>query len=54
MKDQTDELSSRRIDAAQMNSALPARVASHAVERIRRREPEFALVTPRATSRSRR
>lgn len=46
MKDQTDKLSSRGIDAAQMNSALPARVASRAVESIRRRESEFVLVTP--------
>ena len=46
MKDQTDKLSSRGIDAAQMNSALPARVASRAVESIRRRTSEFVLVTP--------
>ena len=46
MKDQTDKLSSRGIDAAQMNSALPARVASQAVESIRKRESEFVLVTP--------
>jgi ATP-dependent DNA helicase RecQ len=46
MKDQTDKLSRRGIDVAQVNSALPARVASKAVESIRRSESEFVLATP--------
>ena len=46
MKDQTDKLASMGIDAAQVNSALPARVASEAVESIRSRRSEFVLATP--------
>jgi ATP-dependent DNA helicase RecQ len=46
MKDQTDKLSEMGIDAAQVNSALPARVANDAVESIRDRRSEFVLATP--------
>lgn len=46
MKDQADKLAERGIDAAQVNSALPTRVASEAVESIRNRQSEFVLATP--------
>jgi len=50
MKDQTDKLSDMGIDAAQVNSALPAREASDAVDSIRNRRSEFVLATPERLS----
>src|SRR3954470_24621632 len=50
MKDQTDKLVGMGIDAAQVNSALPQRVANEAVESIRNRRSEFVLATPERLS----
>jgi ATP-dependent DNA helicase RecQ len=46
MKDQTDKLARMGIDAAQVNSALPARVAHAAADSIREQRSEFVLATP--------
>jgi ATP-dependent DNA helicase RecQ len=46
MKDQTDKLVGMGIDAAQVNGALPQRVASQAEESIRNNRSEFVLATP--------
>jgi ATP-dependent DNA helicase RecQ len=50
MKDQTDKLATRGIDVAQVNSALPVRVANEAVDSIRQRRSEFVIATPERLS----
>jgi ATP-dependent DNA helicase RecQ len=46
MKDQTDKLAEMGIEVSQVNSALPAREASEAIDDIRARRSEFVLATP--------
>ncbi|MGH9942554.1 MAG: RecQ family ATP-dependent DNA helicase [Pyrinomonadaceae bacterium] len=46
MKDQVDKLGERGIEASQLNSALPAREQSEAIEQIEQRERDFVFTTP--------
>jgi len=46
MKDQSDKLEERGVDAAAVNSALSARERREAMRRIRRREADFIFTTP--------
>jgi len=46
MKDQTDRLADRGIEAAQVNSALSSREAGASLAQIRARRSEFVLTTP--------
>src|SRR5262249_15653980 len=46
MKDQSDKLEERGVDAAAVNSALSARERREAMRRIRGREADFIFTTP--------
>jgi ATP-dependent DNA helicase RecQ len=46
MKDQSDKLEERGVDAAAVNSALSARERREAMRRIREREADFIFATP--------